>query len=123
MRVVFTDLFFSLLCGRVGGHFTEPRLLGEVVRSFAQVTQSGEARGFKDPRLGLTGETHSGVLWAGWTLLFLPDIKGRLGVVRIVGPNNTPAKEFALSYDGASWLSGNTTRELAASYGGRVARS
>ncbi|MEI7929393.1 MAG: hypothetical protein WCH40_12650, partial [Verrucomicrobiales bacterium] len=66
MRAVFIALFFSLLCGRASGHFTEPRLLGEGARPFTQATTPGEARGFKDERLGLTEETRSEVLWAGW---------------------------------------------------------
>ena len=66
MRAVFIALFFSLLCGRAGAHFTEPRLLGEDARPFTQATKRDEARGFKDERLGLTEETRSEVLWAGW---------------------------------------------------------
>ena len=66
MRAVFIALFFSLLCGRAGAHFTEPRLLGEDARPFTQATKRDEARGFKDERLGLTEETQTKVLWAGW---------------------------------------------------------
>jgi RHS repeat-associated protein len=66
MRAVFIALFFSLLCGRAGGHFTEPRLLGEDARAFTQATTLGEAGDFKDERLGLTEETHTDGLWAGW---------------------------------------------------------
>ena len=114
VRAVFIALFFSLLCGRVGGHFTGPRLLGEGARPFTQATQRGDARTFKYQRLGLTEETHTAGLWTGWTVLFVPDLKGRVGVVKIVGPNNTPAKEFTLGYDGASRLSGSSTPELPA---------
>ena len=120
MRAVFIAFFFSLLCGRAGAHFSEPRLLGEDARPFIQATTPGDARNFKDERLGLTEETHPEVLWAGWPVLFVPDDTGRVGVVKIMGPNNTPAKEFTLGYDGASRLSGSTTPELAASYGGEI---
>ena len=119
MRAVFIALFFSLLCGRAGGHFTEPRLLGEGARPFAQATMPGDARTFKDQRLGLTEEKHTEGLW---TVLFVPDLKGRVGAVKIVGPNNTPTKEFTLGYDEASRLSGSSTPELLASYGARDAR-
>ena len=122
MRAVFIAFFFSLLCGRAGAHFTGPRLVGENARTFTQATKRDDARGFKDQRLGLTEETHTEGLWAGWTVLFVPDLKGRVGVVKIVGPNNTPAKEFTLGYDGASRLSGSSTPELPASYGARDAR-
>ena len=122
MRAVFIALFFSLLCGRAGGHFTEPRLRGEEGRPFTQATTPGDARTFKYQRLGLTEETHTAGLWTGWTVLFVPDLKGRVGVVKIVGPNNTPAKEFTLGYDGASRLSGSSTDELPASYGARDGR-
>ena len=122
MRAVFIAIFFSLLCGRAGAHFTESRLLGEGARPFTQASTPGDVRTFKYQRLGLTEETHSAGLWTGWTVLFVPDLKGRVGVVKIVGPNNTPAKEFKLGYDEASRLSGSTTPELPASYGARDAR-
>ncbi|MEI6398601.1 MAG: hypothetical protein WCO71_07520, partial [Pseudomonadota bacterium] len=66
MRAVFIAIFFSLLCGRAGAHFTEPRLLGEDARTFTQATTPVDGRTFKDQRLGLREETQSKVLWAGW---------------------------------------------------------
>ena len=66
MRAVFIALFFSLLCGRAGAHFTEPRLRGEDARTFTQATTPVDGRTFKDERHGLTEETHTEELWAGW---------------------------------------------------------
>ena len=65
MRAVFIAIFLSLLCGRAGAHFTEPRLLGEDARTFTQATKPGDARTFKDERLGLMEKTLTKVLWAG----------------------------------------------------------
>lgn len=80
----------------------------------SSVSGPNDARNFTYENFQLRTETHTSGPWAGWTVERIPDVKGRLGTLRI--KKGSLSRDVSFLYDAYSRLSDSISYKLIGTY-------